>query len=340
MPELPEVETVRRGLARTIVGKVVSGVNVRESKIFSDDPGLIKSKLIGAKVETVERRAKLLLIGLSTGWTLAIHLKMTGQLVVVQPEMTNSEFRIPSELQNPKTNEAISYKLKAGFAGGPARSANGTAFAGGHPEKSYDQPLPHKHTRVIITFTDGAKLYFNDLRKFGWMRLLRSSRIPNDEFRMTNETVDEFLNKLELGPEPLGDEFTAEYLARLVARRAIPIKQVLLEQKSIAGIGNIYADEALFEARIHPLRKSSSLTADEARRLYEAIKGVLLLGIEHGGTTMNTYRNVDGGQGRMRDYLKVYGREGEPCLRCGTPIERIKIGQRSSHYCPKCQKKG
>lgn len=335
MPELPEVETVRRGLAQTIIGKTVMAVEVRASKIFADVDNVIESKLIGATITTVARRAKILMIGLSNDWTLAVHLKMTGQLVVKQPEITKPKIQTSNKSQNsnPKTE-------KNDLA----------AFTGGHPEKAYDQPLPHKHTHVIVTFTDGTKLYYNDLRKFGWMRLLSDNRkfqISNPKSQTQSKiqnpnflTVEGFIDSLGLGPEPLEAEFTVEYFVRLLAKRVIPIKQLLLEQKGIAGIGNIYADEALFYAGIHPQRRANSLGEDEIEKLFTGIQHVLRLGVEHGGTTMSDYRNVDGEQGRMREHLKVYGREGEACFICGTAIERMKIGQRSSHYCPTCQKKG
>lgn len=335
MPELPEVETVRRGLAQTIIGKTVMAVEVRAPKIFADVDNVIESKLIGATITTVARRAKILLIGLSNGWTLAVHLKMTGQLVVKQPEITKPKIQTSNK---PQTSNSKTEKNDL------------AEFTGGHPEKAYDQPLPHKHTHVIVTFTDGTKLYYNDLRKFGWMRLLSDNRkfqIPNPKSQTQSKiqnpnflTVEGFIDSLGLGPEPLEAEFTVEYFVRLLAKRVIPIKQLLLEQKGIAGIGNIYADEALFYAGIHPQRRANSLGEDEIEKLFTGIQHVLRLGVEHGGTTMSDYRNVDGEQGRMREHLKVYGREGEACFICGTAIERMKIGQRSSHYCPTCQKKG
>lgn len=305
MPELPEVETVRRGLERTLLGKTIKDVEVRVKKLFPGDPSFIDWRLRGAKIQAIKRRAKVLLLELSNGWTLAIHLKMTGQLIVKSDQS--------------KTNQA--------------------AFVGGHPEKVYEQSLPHLHTHIIIKFTDGTTLYYNDLRKFGWMRLLRSNEnSQTSRTKFNAPTVDEFINRLGLGPEPLGEEFTLDYFRRLVQSRKISIKQLLLDQKGIGGIGNIYADEALFYAGIHPQTRASDIKPRALRRLYDGIRQVLELGIEHGGTTMNTYRNVDGGQGRMREHLKVYGREGEPCLVCGTLIKRIKVGQRSSHFCSKCQR--
>ena len=295
MPELPEVETVRRGLERTIVGKTVASVDVRVPKMFQSNKSLIDSALVGAKVLSIDRRAKILLVNLSSDYTLAIHLKMTGQLIV----------------------------------------ANGKSFVGGHPEKAYDQPLPHKHTHITIKFTDGATLYYNDLRKFGWMKLLQKQGVGSK--KQSEKTVGQFLDELKLGPEPLGEEFTLEYFSGGLNRRT-SIKQLLLDQKFIAGIGNIYADEALFAAKVLPIRAASSLSKSEVKRLFDGVKDVLKLGIKHGGTTMNTYRNVDGTHGGMRDHLKVYGREGEVCLRCSAIIQKKKIGQRSASFCSGCQR--
>ncbi len=323
MPELPEVETVKRGLEQTILGKTIRAVEVRVPKLFPDDQKLIKQVCVGAKVVATPRRGKVLLLGLSTDWTLAIHLKMTGQLIVVQ---SNQE-KVRSER---------------------------VAFVGGHPEKVYEQPLPHKHTHVILTFTDGTQLFFNDLRKFGWMRLFPREVVNHAH----HVTIAAFLASLQLGPEPLSDDFTVGYFSRILLGRSIPIKQLLLEQKGIAGIGNIYADEALFHAGIRPTRPANSLDRphsahpssntsewhskasrgeSEIRRLHGAIREVLELGIEHGGTSKNTYLTVEGTKGEMQDHLMVYGREGLPCKVCGAAIRRIKIGSRSSHFCPTCQ---
>lgn len=285
MPELPEVETVRRGLERTVVGKTVATVEVRVLKLFPQPQALIDKQLVGGTIAAAQRRAKVLLLRLDNGWTLAIHLKMTGQIVV---------------------------------------RAKAAGFVAGHPEKVYEQPLPHKHTHVIITFSDGTVLYFNDLRKFGWMRLVAST--------------DELFEATKLGPEPFGEDFTPVYFAAALKNRRIPIKTALLDQKVVAGVGNIYADEALFEARISPFRNASSLKKDEITKLFEAVKHVLKLGIEYGGTTFNSYINAEGSAGRMRDYLKVYGREGQSCRDCTGLVLRKKIGQRSTHYCPDCQR--
>lgn len=299
MPELPEVEIVRRGLERTALGKTVAQVHVRVKKLFADDSGLIGRVLVGAKIVAVERRAKILLLDLSSGWTLAAHLKMTGQFIVV--------------------------------SGGQETGNRKMDFVGGHPEKAYQRPLPHKHTHITIDFADGTKLHFNDLRKFGWLRLFPHEAV--DGYR----TIDEFLGTLSLGPEPLSGDFTQAYFIALVSGRKVPIKQLLLEQKGISGIGNIYADEALFYAKIDPRRRASTLTKKELVLLREGIQAVLEKGIQFGGTSKNTYMHVDGTRGEMQKYLNVYKREGQPCKICGTPIKRIKLGQRSAHFCPKCQ---
>lgn len=332
MPELPEVETVRRGLDRTVIGKEIAVIEVRVPKIFPLEPALIDKFAVGQRIEAVTRRGKILLVHLSSGWTLAVHLKMTGQLIVAQPQSTDYSSQTTA---NSKMDHSVKAVVSRPLA--VSHKSDEVAFVGGHPEKAYDQPLPHQHTHVVMTFTDGTTLYFNDLRKFGWIKLFPSKQLTVNGEQLVG--IDAYLQAMKLGPEPLGEEFTAKYLTQLLKGRKIPIKQLLLEQKGIAGIGNIYADEALFYAGIHPQRKSTALKQVEVDRLYDGIRHVLELGIEHGGTTMNTYRNVDGKQGRMREHLKVYGREGEPCLVCGTPIERIMIGQRSSHFCLQCQKR-
>lgn len=294
MPELPEVETVKRGLEQTIVGKTIASVEVRAAKLFSESTERIDAALIGQRVESIDRRAKVLLIRLASNWTLAIHLKMTGQLIVIGKGAKHS-------------------------------------FVGGHPEKAYEQDLPHKHTHIIVRFTDGTTLYYNDLRKFGWLRLY-----PGVSTQDLLAIEDVFKNS-RLGPEPFSDAFSLSYFSGAIGDRKIPIKTVLLDQKVVAGVGNIYADEALFAAKIKPTRLANKLTKSELKALYGAIKHVLELGIEHGGTSLNSFRNVQGTTGRMREYLKVYGREKLPCTICGNPVERMKIGQRSSHYCPNCQ---
>lgn len=283
MPELPEVETIKRGLLKELVGHKISSVDVRVKKEFIGD----EKKLVGQKVVDIERRAKLLIIKL-TDYYLITHLKMTGQLVFV-----------------------------------PTKGRDW--LVGGHPDKVYTADLPHKHTHVIITFDNGV-LYFNDLRKFGWMRLLSSE----DELKPMVE---------DLGVEYDWPEYTLEYFTKKLGKRKnITIKQALLEQSLVAGVGNIYADEALFRSKIRPTRKVAELKPNEIKKLFEAIPAVFELSLSHGGTSSQNYIKHDGTKGRFMEFVNVYKRENEPCKVCGTPIERIKISGRSSHYCPHCQK--
>ncbi|MEK7184432.1 MAG: bifunctional DNA-formamidopyrimidine glycosylase/DNA-(apurinic or apyrimidinic site) lyase [Patescibacteria group bacterium] len=286
MPELPEVETVVRGLRKRLIGEPVLAVEVRNAMSFQADRGLIDRHLVGACILIVERVQKLIIVKLSSGYALVCHLKMTGQMVFV------------------------------------GKSDKG--FVGGHPEKAYEQPLPHKHTHVILTFPHGT-LYFNDLRKFGWIRLF------------SREQREAFLAAQQFGPDPLTKLFTGPYLWERIHGRKVPIKSLLLDQHIAPGVGNIYADEALFDAKISPLRKGTAITKQEADALAASVRKVIEMGIQYGGTTKNNYRSVDGSKGEMQHHLKVYGREGQPCHKCPGLVVRKKIGQRSSHYCPSCQ---
>jgi formamidopyrimidine-DNA glycosylase len=185
------------------------------------------------------------------------------------------------------------------------------------------QGVSDPYARVVFLLDDRRRLAFTDPRKFGRIALYPSSEL---ERALTG-----------LGLEPLGEEFTPEAFARLLAGRARPIKPLLLDQSLVAGIGNIYADEALFRAGIHPLRRAETLTTEEIARLHEAIRAVLEVGIEHGGTTFSRHQDLWGQTGWNRDHLQVYHREGDPCLRCGASITRIVVAQRSAHFCPTCQ---
>jgi formamidopyrimidine-DNA glycosylase len=283
MPELPEVETIKRGLAKELVGHRVLTVDVREPKLFIGDPHLLTNQ----KIEDIERRAKILVWKL-TDYYMIIHLKMTGQLIFV-----------------PNKNQKW--------------------LVGGHPDKAYVADLPHKHTHIIFHFDSGT-LYYNDLRKFGWIRLLKNV-----------EELKPYLAKL--GTEYDWPEYTLDYFTqRLAKRKNITIKQALLEQTLVAGVGNIYADESLFCAKIRPTRKVAELKPKEVKKLFGCIPKIFELSLAHGGTSSQTYRKHDGSKGRYLEFANVYKRESLPCKVCGTPIERIKISGRSSHYCPNCQK--
>ncbi len=289
MPELPEVETVKRGLSTLIVGKVIKITTVRQSpKSFPNSESSVNEFLLNAEVRSVRRRAKVLLIDLSTDYTLMVHLKMTGQLV----------FR--GEKQ---------------------------AFGAGHPNDSLVGELPDKSTRVVITFTDGSHLFFNDQRKFGWMRLLPTEKIAYDTFM------------LKVGPEPLSDDLTSvEFAERFKRRVNTSIKAALLDQTVIAGVGNIYADESLWGAKIHPSTKVGLLQKKHLEKLYEEVRYVLNLAIEKGGSTDKNYVNAEGKKGSYIDFARVFRREGLPCSRCQTTIIKLKVAGRGTHICPYCQK--
>ncbi len=286
MPELPEVETVRSGLAKLIIGKTIKTEQHDTDKGFPNHTKDVSLFLTGATIVDVRRRAKVLMIDLSTGYSLLVHLKMTGQLVYV----------------------------------------GSTRFGAGHPNDSLVNELPDKSTRVTLTFTDETKLFFNDQRKFGWMRLIPTAEIPNTPFM------------LKVGPEPLANDFTAkDFIQRLARRPKTNIKAVLLDQSVIAGIGNIYADESLWGAKIHPTRLASSLSEAEMTSLYHEMREVMNLAVEKGGSSNSTYINAEGKKGSYMDFARVFRREGLPCPRCGTTIEKTRVAGRGTHTCPFCQ---
>src|SRR5437868_4481160 len=232
MPELPEVETIKAGLAKLLPGMVVKDVWYDWDKSFPNAPSDVARFLVGAKIQKVRRRAKVLIIELSSGWALVIHLKMTGQLVLIGKDQR---------------------------------------FGAGHPNDTLVGELPAKSTRVIIDFTDGSKLFFNDQRKFGWMRLLPALEIPEIDFFK------------KVGPEPLDDDFTVDkFIERLMHRPNSNIKAVLLDQTVIAGVGNIYADESLWGAKIHPATLVSRVPRPKLVLLYNSLREVLALSIQRG----------------------------------------------------------
>ncbi|MDD3035539.1 MAG: bifunctional DNA-formamidopyrimidine glycosylase/DNA-(apurinic or apyrimidinic site) lyase [Candidatus Saccharimonadaceae bacterium] len=288
MPELPEVETVRRGLHKLIIGKIIKIVSSDNQKSFPNASADVEEFLIGSKVTDVRRRAKVLMIDLSTDHTLVVHLKMTGQLVFVSKHKR---------------------------------------FGAGHPTDSLVHSLPDKSTRVIVEFNDGSNLYFNDQRKFGWVRLMPTPEVPNIDFMK------------RVGPEPLEADFTLKQFVECFKRRPnTSIKAALLDQSVIAGVGNIYADESLWGAKIHPKRLVKTLTKTEFRRLFDEVRYVMNLSIEKGGSTNRNYVDAEGKKGSYMDFARVFRREGLECPRCGTEILKIKVAGRGTHICPKCQK--
>lgn len=287
MPELPEVETVRRGLAALIPGKTIARETHDTPKGFPNTPGEVQAFLIGATVTGVSRRAKALFIELSSGYVLMIHLKMTGQLVYLSPD---------------------------------------ERFGAGHPSDSLVGELPDRSTRVTLTFTDGAQLFFNDQRKFGWMKLLPAAEVA----------LDPFMQKV--GPEPLEPTFTAEQFAERFTRRArTNIKAALLDQSVVAGVGNIYADEALWGAEVHPKRLVGDVTPKEMAAIYRELRDVMNLAIEKGGSSNRNYVNAEGKKGSYMDFARVFRREGLRCPRCDATIEKLRVAGRGTHICPRCQ---
>lgn len=291
MPELPEVETVRRGLSRLITGLTITAVTHDNPKSFPSAPADVQEFLIGANVVAVTRRAKVLLIELSSKYSLLIHLKMTGQLVYRND--TDS-------MQN---------------------------FGAGHPNDSLVGELPDKSTRVTFTLSNGAKLYFNDQRKFGWVRLLPTVEIPQIDFFK------------RVGPEPLADDFSWQVMReRLQRRKNTTIKAALLDQSVIAGVGNIYADESLWSAKLHPATLVKDVSDTKITLLHQGLRDVLQLSIDKGGSTDQHYVDAEGKRGSYLTFANVFRKEGHPCPRCDTIIIKSRVAGRGTHTCPHCQK--
>jgi len=287
MPELPEVETVRRGLEQLIIGKVVKKVAHDTEKSFPNATADVKQFLINATILDVRRRAKVLLIDLSSEYSLVIHLKMTGQLVFVGEQR----------------------------------------FGAGHPNASLVNDLPDKSTRVTFDFSDGSKLFFNDQRKFGWVRLMPTVEIPNINFMQ------------KVGPESLDADFTWQQFAERFGRRAkTSVKAALLDQTVVAGVGNIYADESLWGAKIHPKRLVGSISDDEFKTLHRELREVMNLAIERGGSSDKNYVNAEGKRGSYLSFARVFRREGQTCPRHpDVEIIKFKAAGRGTHICPVCQ---
>src|SRR3989344_2989704 len=328
MPELPEVETIRVGLARLLPGLTVKDVWHDWSKSFPNPPADVAKFLLRAKVEHVRRRAKVLIIELSSGYSLIVHLKMTGQLVfVASGDKKNQESRIKNQ-EKLNSRFCLLRRSSLGYEGRAIHNSPRRArFGGGHPTNSLISKLPDKSTRVILHLDNGAQLFFNDQRKFGWMRLLPTNQIPQIDFFK------------KLGPEPLEQDFTAtDFIKCLSRRRGSSIKAVLLDQTVLAGGGNVYADESLFAARIHPTAVVKDVSRTELVTLYNELRTVLNLSIKKGGSTDRNYVNAEGKKGSYISFAQVFRREGQPCLRCGVTIVKIRVAGRGTHICPRCQK--
>ncbi len=271
MPELPEVETTRRGVAPVLEGGRIAAVQVRERRLRWPLPPGFAAELEGSRILTVGRRGKYLLIGTDAG-TLLLHLGMSGSLRIV------------------------------------------TAAAA---------PGPHDHVDVLLR--SGRCARFNDPRRFGSLHLVHGDPLAHPLLRA-------------LGPEPLTSAFDAAYLHARTRRRRVAVKQLLMNSAIVVGVGNIYASEALFHAGVAPGRAAGRLSHAATARIVAAVKRVLRAAIRSGGTTLRDYVNADGDPGYFRQKLYVYERAGEPCRRCGTPIRQRRQGQRSTYWCPTCQR--
>lgn len=288
MPELPEVETVRRGLAELLPGKIVKKASVFDSpKSFPNNPKDVEEFLYGAKVIDVRRRAKVLIIDFNSQYSLVAHLKMTGQMI---------------------------YRGEK-------------KFAGGHPTDSLIGELPDRSTRVQIDFTDDTHLFFNDQRKFGWLKLMPTAEIKNLPFMQ------------KVGPEPLDKNTTAEdFITRIRRRNNSMIKPALLDQSTIAGVGNIYADESLWAAKIHPETRVRNVPDSQLKTLFSELKKILQLSIDQGGSTDKNYVDAEGRKGNYLKFAHVFRREGQPCHNHpDQEIIKTKVGGRGTHTCPICQ---
>jgi formamidopyrimidine-DNA glycosylase len=301
MPELPEVETIKRQLKEVLVGKTVSEVEVLRTKSFSGDP----KSLTGRKIGDIQRKSKVIEILFDDNEDMVIvHLKMTGQLIFVKNDEKSQK------LKNSKTQDGkIDIKNR---------------IVGGHPTADWVNDLPSKHTRIVWTFGDGSKLYFNDMRVFGWMKIVSPEKYEK-EIR-------------KLAPDVIDKDFTAEYLFNLLKKTRKPIKLVLLDQDKIGGLGNIYVNDALFLAGIRPERKADSLGKTVVKKLQVAIIKVINLGIKYGGASASNYVQVSGLGGTYQDHFLVYKKDGSKCPKCGEIIKKIKLGGRGTFFCPSCQK--
>jgi formamidopyrimidine-DNA glycosylase len=273
VPELPEVETIRRQLEPELVGRRIEAMEVLDERLTRpEDPRTVERACAGRRIEAVERRGKYLMLRLDGGRWLVMHLRMTGNVVL-------------------------------GESG---------------PEVRF--------LRAVIRVEGGVSVLFTDARRFGTAVVL------------DDDDVDEYM-ELRAGVEPLTQELTAERIGELAEGRRAPLKSFLLMQSGIAGIGNIYADEALWRARLHPLSPAGSMRAEHWERLREGIVGALEAGLDNGGASIDDYRDARGAEGTMQDEFLVHTREGLPCYRCGTEIRRIVLGGRSTYFCPGCQQR-
>ncbi len=292
MPELPEVETVRRDLNERLIGQRFLKVDVYDFKNVAPSAIFLAKNLKGLKIKEISRRGKLLIFNFfKSDFKLLIHLKMTGQLIYKDSKSLLAGGHSLSELS---LNDSI----------------------GGS--------LPNRFTRLVFSLSS-AKLYFNDLRKFGYVKLLKKDEL-------------ERILKISYGPEPMDKEFNDKFFIALLKRHKTSIKALLLKQEAIAGLGNIYVDESLFLAKIKPDRLANSISETEAKKLRSAIVKIIKKAIEKRGTTFSDYVDGEGNLGNFSKYLKVFNRQGKSCYKCKGKIEKIKLAGRGTHFCSQCQK--
>jgi len=309
MPELPEVTVIVNGLNKKLKGLVLRSIEYDWPKKFYWNGFSIKD-LKGAKVSEVERRGKIVLIKVTNGTkgakeskdiAILIHLKLTGQLIY--------EYQDKQSLRSSTSSAGL----------------RKTRIAGGHPIPPLNQPVPNKTTRVTFAFTNNGYLYFNDMRKFGWVKIVSSRE---DEVKKAIG--------MELGPDPLVMSYE-QFRECLEKKKQGRIKKTLMDQSVIAGVGNIYSDEALWRAKIHPKRSIISLSDAEFKALYKGLRESLQISIEKGGSSANSFVDSGGERGLYLSFGKAYHMTGKPCARCKTPIKREKMDGRSAHFCPSCQ---
>lgn len=286
MPELPEVETVVRGLNEHLVGHTITGFDFDWPKTIKTPIEIFKKEIEGSKVLSAERRGKLIIINLNSSHSILIHLKMTGQLVYKSPKLQ---------------------------------------YGAGHPNDSLISKLPDKTTRIHFKLDDDSDFFFNDVRKFGWVEVIPSQ----------DKNLHKFISSL--GPEPLEMNYL-NFKSELYKYPNAQIKAKLLDQHVLAGVGNIYADESLWAAKIHPQTKINNIPETRLKTLFSSLQDVLNLSIEKGGSSSVNYIKVDGKTGSYLTFANVYKKEGEPCARCGIPLIRTVAAGRGTRLCPVCQK--
>lgn len=291
MPELPEVETIKNDLSESILGLTIKEVKILSEKEIRNEKKYFKNTLSGNVFRNIDRTGKLIIIELKNKKYLLIHLKMTGQLI---------------------------------FCAKNSLIVGGHSIKEGSFKDSVGGELPNKYTRFVINYTDGSKLFFNDLRRFGYAKI-----VHEDE---KNKIVADY------GIEPLKSDFSYKNLKNALKNRKIDLKSALLNQNIVSGLGNIYVDETLYDAGVMPTRKAGNLTDDELKRTVKSANKIIKKAIKHRGTTFNDYKDANGKAGNFFNLLKIHKRDGESCGKCGNKVEKIKIAGRSTYYCPKCQK--